>query len=392
MALLERLADIADAWCGGRARPPAGRPRRRRSRRPRWRRRPGARLPCPGVAPAVRGESSLTVVKSAGAPTASPRSSQPSERMPAVVAARSSSAGGCKPAAAGDQTLVELERPQLFEQVDHGVHVAADGQRRAGGGQGARRADAVRPGRARSWGTGRSWCRTIPAARCRPRSDASHAPPWCSGPARRPAPAARSGSSPWRRCTPRSHAAARRRARAAGRSAAGPSRRRSRIDAGSTALTLWMAAAIRAVDDSLSASTLVRPGLGVAVREAQLRMPRGRLHQRRLQVARIDQGDSQAGVRRRGEQRLAHRVRILVAATTTVVVEVVELADGGDAGQRHLRVGRPGERVVPLGVELVYQLIHQPAPRPEVGRRRSGYGRATPGAGHGSGRSRGRGW
>ena len=68
-------------------------------------------------------------MKSAGAPTASPRSSQPSERMPAVVAARSSSAGWCKTAAAGDQTLVELERTQLLEQIDDGVHVAADGQR-----------------------------------------------------------------------------------------------------------------------------------------------------------------------------------------------------------------------------------------------------------------------
>ena len=87
--------------------------------------------------------------------------------QPAVVPAQRAHARGgrcpqqlrgrMEPAAAGDQSLVELERAHLLEQVDHGVHVAADGQRRSGGWP-ARSPARCRPlGRARSWDTGRSW-------------------------------------------------------------------------------------------------------------------------------------------------------------------------------------------------------------------------------------------
>ena len=72
-----------------------------------------------------------------------PASGQPRQACPAAVAALSSAARGLRAALAARQPLVELDRARLLEEVDHGVRVAAERQRRAGPAQRARAADAV---------------------------------------------------------------------------------------------------------------------------------------------------------------------------------------------------------------------------------------------------------
>ena len=69
------------------------------------------------------------------------------------------------------------------------------------------------------------------------------------------------------------------------------------------------------------------PGLRVGVAEAL---------DAAVQVARVEQRDADARLGRRGQHRAAHRVRVVVGRAAGRVVEVVELADAGDAGQRHL--------------------------------------------------------
>jgi len=46
-------------------------------------------------------------------------------------------------------------------------------------------------------------------------------------------------------------------------------------------------------------------------------------------------------------------------------MEVVELADGGHTGQRHLAERRPGEGQVTVRVEAVGERVHLLPPRPE---------------------------
>ena len=94
--------------------------------------------------PAVRTESSVTVVRSARAPASMrPASGQPSARWPCSVAIRRSAAVSWRPRTQRRQALVELDGPGLLEEVDDGVRVAAERQAGAGVAQGERRADAV---------------------------------------------------------------------------------------------------------------------------------------------------------------------------------------------------------------------------------------------------------
>ncbi len=48
-----------------------------------------------------------------------------------------------------------------------------------------------------------------------------------------------------------------------------------------------------------------------------------------------------------------------------IMMQVVELADAADAGQRHLRVHGGREREIAVRVEPVRDLVHPLAPRPE---------------------------
>src|SRR5690606_33240791 len=77
------------------------------------------------------------------------------------------------------------------------------------------------------------------------------------------------------------------------------------------------------------------------------------------------QRDADAGVGRGAQQRARHRRRILVAAATRRVVQVVELADAGVAGLEHLRVQLRRDRVQRVRVEALGHAVHGLAPGPE---------------------------
>jgi hypothetical protein len=60
-----------------------------------------------------------------------------------------------------------------------------------------------------------------------------------------------------------------------------------------------------------------------------------------------------------------------VVAATRGVMQVVELADRGDAGEQHLAVHGAGEGVYESGVKRRGDGVHLLAPRPETCRARS---------------------
>ena len=84
-----------------------------------------------------------------------------------------------------------------------------------------------------------------------------------------------------------------------------------------------------------------------------------------VQVAGVEQRDANAGRCGGGDQRRPHRVRIVIWNPTGVVVDVVELADARDAGERHLAEHRSGEPVVRLRRQALGRRVHLLAPRPE---------------------------
>ena len=149
---------------------------------------------------------------------------------------------------------------------------------------------------------------------------------------------------------PRSRPAARRRARAAGgplaRAQPATTARRVGVD---RADAVDRGADPRAgpVGERVDA---LRPGVGVAVGEAPLDLV-GRRADPAVQVARVEQRDPDARLRGGVDQRLAHLVRVVVGLTAGAVVQVVELADRGDPGQRHLGERRARERAVAVGIE-----------------------------------------
>ena len=110
------------------------------------------------------------------------------------------------------------------------------------------------------------------------------------------------------------------------------------------------------------------PAADVAVAEAKLR-PGQRLVPGGVepagQVAGVQQRQPDAGVRGGLAQRLRHRVLVGVPDAARRVVQVVELADRGDAGQGHLGVRRTGEREVGVRVEPGGDRVHRVAPGPE---------------------------
>ena len=122
----------------------------------------------------------------------------------------------------------------------------------------------------------------------------------------------------------------------------------------------------------------LRPGGRRAVAEPELnarqrqRLSAGQEPAR--QVAGVKQGDPQAGCGRGRDQHPAHLVRVAVALSAGAVMEIVELPDAGDPGQRHLRVDGAGEREVGAGVEPLGDRVHAVPPGPErvACRRRAG--------------------
>ena len=144
---------------------------------------------------------------------------------------------------------------------------------------------------------------------------------------------------------------------------------------GGTARTEWMAAPARACGLSIPRESAPRPAARSAHRAAspspnlQLHVPqrlRGAVPaQARRQVAGVEQRDPQPGVRRGPQQDPPHLVGVGVRRAARAVVQVVELADAGDPGQRHLGVDGAGEGVVAAGVQRGGEPVHPRPPRPE---------------------------
>ena len=207
---------------------------------------------------------------------------------------------------------------------------------------------------------------------------------------RRARPAAASACGRRRRGTARSPPAARRRGRAAARRGSAAHAATISAAAGSTART--RVDRRRRCAPSAASSRVEPPTRGahasrVAVAEPPLHADRARRRCRRA-GSRCRAASCGCRPRRpRRDQRLAHRVRVGVGRAAGVVVEVVELADARDAGQRHLARTSPrpagGSE---SGVERAGERVHLLAPRPERARRRSGCARAGRGGRRGCGR------
>ncbi len=106
----------------------------------------------------------------------------------------------------------------------------------------------------------------------------------------------------------------------------------------------------RAVVSGQLARPCCGPAVGVAVGVARLHAL-DRCPEPAGEVAGVEQRDPDAGLAGGLDQGAAHRVGVVVGRAVGLVVQVVELADGGDPGGRHLAVGGAGEREVGVGVE-----------------------------------------
>ena len=107
-----------------------------------------------------------------------------------------------------------------------------------------------------------------------------------------------------------------------------------------------------------------RPGLGAAVVVPHLGTL-GRLAEARAEVAGVEQRDPEPRTSRRLDQRVAHRVGVVVRRAVGLVVEVVELADSRDPGGDHLAERDGGQVEIAVGVQARCDVVHLLAPGPE---------------------------
>ena len=131
------------------------------------------------------------------------------------------------------------------------------------------------------------------------------------------------------------------------------------------------------------------PGVRVAVGVADLHSLR-RPVEAGGQVAGVEQPDPDPGLVGRRQQRPAHLVGVVVRRAVGLVVQVVELADRGDAGVAHLGVGVARQREVGVRGEVGGHGVHLLAPGPERAPLLLGVPRGAPGGRRGCGSSRGR--
>ncbi len=83
------------------------------------------------------------------------------------------------------------------------------------------------------------------------------------------------------------------------------------------------------------------------------------------EIAGVEQGQPDARVRGGGRERGAHGGGIGVGHAARRVVQIVELADAGVAGQHHLRVDGAGQPIVRVRIQPRRNGVHALAPRPE---------------------------
>src|SRR5215211_2901412 len=135
----------------------------------------------------------------------------------------------------------------------------------------------------------------------------------------------------------------------------------------------------------------VDPPVRIAVGKAPLNRAR-LLPDPAVQEAGIEERDPDAGIASGLDHRLSHLVRIRIRHAARTVVEVVELADAGDPGKRHLAEGGASEREIEVWVQARREAVHRIAPGPEVPptRLRSAAQRPLEGMGVGVGQPRDR--
>ena len=64
--------------------------------------------------------------------------------------------------------------------------------------------------------------------------------------------------------------------------------------------------------------------------------------------------------------RCRHLAEIGVGPAVDVVVQIVELADGGEAGLQHFQIGEGGDRLDVVGRKALQEVVHHLAPGPEA--------------------------
>ena len=96
------------------------------------------------------------------------------------------------------------------------------------------------------------------------------------------------------------------------------------------------------------------PGFGGGAAEAAMR------------VEDRQQGERDAGLGRGRRDRRRHLGGLGVGAPVGVVVQVVELADTGEARLQHLHEGQRGDRLEIVGCEPLDEAVHRVAPGPEI--------------------------
>ena len=125
-----------------------------------------------------------------------------------------------------------------------------------------------------------------------------------------------------------------------------------------------MAAPIRACGALVERADPLGPALRVTVAEARLGRVR-RAADPAVEVAGVDQGHPHPGFQCSLDRGGAHRVRVIVWLSAVTVMDVVKLADDGDAGERHFGVRRASERAHRVGIDRGGERVHLLAPGPE---------------------------
>ncbi len=265
---------------------------------------------------------------------------------------------------ARQQPLIELDRPGLLEHVDHRVAVGADAQGAAGLVHRPAATDAVAEiafgGRAQAYrGTRRREPRDVRSRHMggmdRSRRRSEHAALRSQRGGREP------GRPLARFVLGRLFRQVEVKSPPAGAGGIGDHRHRVRVD-GAHAVDGRADAEHRGVGQR---GRSLAPSQGVTVTEAPL-VPAERLVEASAEITGVEQGQPDPGVLGRRGERGAHLVGVGVGPPVGLVMQVVELADGGDARQRHLRVGGAGQRQQRVGVEALGDVVHGVAPGPEV--------------------------
>ena len=107
------------------------------------------------------------------------------------------------------------------------------------------------------------------------------------------------------------------------------------------------------------------PPVPGAVAEPQLRACQRRPVGPGTQIAGVEQRESDACGGGAVDHGVSHRIGLGVGGAAGIVVHIVELADRGDARERHLGVHGPGEPPVAIGVHPLGGAVHQVPPGPE---------------------------